>query len=190
MDKHRELSVISDEELAEAVVQGSSRAFDELVTRYYRKLTLFIRKGTVTEEDAEDIVQDTFSKAYQNMHRYKPDWKFSTWLYTIGIRTRVDYFRKLKKDTESLVDDVPYNDNNDNSVDFGNLIALARNLKPKQYEVLWLKYVEGLSVSEISKILSKNPVSVRVLLHRARNGLYSLVNAPVEGLGKQVREGA
>ena len=177
MDKHRDLSVITDEELAAIVAAGSSEAFNELVNRYYRKLTLFIRKGSVTEQDAEDIVQDTFAKAFQNIHRYKPDWKFSTWLYTIGIRTRIDYFRKLKKDTDSLVDDIPFRDNNDKSIDFSNLIALAKNLKPKQYEVLWLKYVEDLSVSDIAGILNKNPVSVRVLLHRARTGLYNMVNS-------------
>ncbi len=174
--EERDLSVVTDEQLAEIVADGSSAAFNELINRYYRKLTLFIKKGTVTEQDAEDIVQDTFAKAFQNMHRYKPDWKFSTWLYTIGIRTRVDYFRKLRKDTDSLVDEVPCVENRDNIIDFNNLITLAKQLKPAQYEVLWLKYVEDLSIKDIASILNKNPVSVRVLLHRARSGLYNIAH--------------
>ena len=178
------LRELSAEELARRSQQGCRESFAELVERYGIRLFKFLRYKTNNLQDAEDLVQESFVRAYENIHRYKDSWKFSTWLFTIATRLAISHFRRsrafqavgriessgpepgqmvVEKETQQ------------------SLWALARDLSINQYQALWLKYGQDMSIKEIAMVLRKSQVNVKVLLYRARINLAKrLQNVDVE----------
>jgi len=180
------LSDLSAEELALRSRSGCKASFAELVQRYDRRLRGFLRGRTACAADAEDLVQDTFVKAYANLHRYDDSWKFSTWLYTIARRLAVSHYRRsasassVEPWVDALDSGEPYEllarrDARD------NLWRLAERLPPSQYRALWLRYAEAMPVSQISKVLGKSCINVKVLLHRARVNLARQIGQSPDG---------
>jgi RNA polymerase sigma-70 factor (ECF subfamily) len=172
---------LSDEELVARVQTqtGSHRCFDELVHRYCRRLFYFLRPKVTTDEDAEDLVQETFLKTYRNIDRFDLNYKFSTWLYTTAVRLAISFYRKKR------IDDGFHGSNSSSLTppdqvmreeDSKNLWNIAQTLQSNQYQVLWLRYMEELSLGEIAVVMKKNRVHVRVLLHRARLNLIKQLN--------------
>ena len=96
MDNNSAVNGLSDEELAAKVIGGCRSSFEELVSRYSSRLFYFLRHRTDTDQDIEDLVQETFLKAFRNISRFNPDWKFSTWLYTIASRQAISRYRSNK----------------------------------------------------------------------------------------------
>jgi RNA polymerase sigma-70 factor (ECF subfamily) len=165
---------ISDEELATQVATGSRSSFEELVFRYSSRLFYFLRYRFKTDQDIEDLVQETFLKAFRNIQRFNPERKFSTWLYTIAIRQAISRFRSEKKRSTSLDPASSPPDPQDIVIqkeESQNLWRTASKLGERQYEALWLHYGEDVPIKEMAKILKKKPITVRVLLHRARLNL-------------------
>ena len=168
------LRALSAEELARRSQQGCQASFAELVDRFGKRLFWFLRHRTGNAHDAEDLVQDTFVKAYQNIHRYQDSRKFSTWLFTIAVRLANSHFRKSR--SFRMVGRIESGD-----LEPGQMLAeqeaqkclwaLARNLSRNQYQVLWLKYGQDMSIKEIAQVLRKSQVNVKVLLYRARVNL-------------------
>lgn len=172
------LSLTTDEELALHAQAGSQRSFEELISRYRHRLFYFLRPKVGSDLDAEDMVQETFLKAYRCLERYDNKWKFSTWLYTAANRLAISYFRSKKnKPLMQELADVPSGTETDPleqellKEQRENLWVLASSFHRQQYQSLWLRYVEEMSVKEIAVVLRKNPVTVRVMLHRARQKL-------------------
>ena len=174
MQKASQTQQVTDEELAVQVASGSRTAFEELVCRYSPRLFHFLRPRLSTNQDIEDLIQDTFLKAFRNIDRYNPKFKFSTWLYTIAMRLAISHYRANKpKDLSSIPNQVPLDPEElvtrkDQSQ---KMWTLAKSLHNKQYEVLWLRYMEDMAVKEMALIMDKTQVQVRVLLHRARLNL-------------------
>lgn len=170
---------VTDKELAAEVASGSMTAFEELVCRYSLRLFHFLRPRAQNEQDIEDLVQDTFLKAFRNIDRYNPDFKFSTWLYTVAVRLAISHFRANKpKDLYSIPNHDP-EDPQDivTRIDQAQRIwTCAQSLHNRQYEVLWLRYMEDMAVKEIASVMNKTQVQVRVLLHRARLNLGKKLN--------------
>jgi len=166
----------TDEELAREARAGSRRSFDELARRYKRRLFVYLRPRLGSDEDAEDLVQETFLKLYRNIAGYDPAFKFSTWLYTSANRLAIDSFRKRSAEKGHPAAerdlDIP-----DPAAGVGEgpaasgLWEEARTLGGDRYRVLWLRYGEDLSVEEIAAVLGRTRLAVRVLLHRARTSL-------------------
>jgi len=174
MEKILAVKHLSDEELASKVATGSRSSFEELVSRYSSRLFYFLRHRFKTEQDTEDLIQETFLKAFRNIDRFNPERKFSTWLYTIAIRQAISRFRSEKKRSTSL-DPSPSPPNPQDIViqkeESQNIWYLASELGKKQYEALWLHYGEDMPIKDMARILNKTPITVRVLLHRARLNL-------------------
>jgi RNA polymerase sigma-70 factor (ECF subfamily) len=168
------LRLLSADELARRSQQGCRRSFAELVQRYGISLFRFLRYKTNNIQDAEDLVQESFVRAYENIHRYKDSWKFSTWLFTIAARLASSHFRKSRS-FQTVVDiESPASEPPQMVVDRETkqgLWALARGLSENQYQALWLKYGQGLSIKEIATVLRKSQVNVKVILYRARINL-------------------
>lgn len=170
----------SPEQLAEQCQAGCRFSFEQLVEQFEGRIFNFLLRLTSNRHDAEDLTQDTFVKAYQNIHRYQPACaSFAAWLFTIAKRTAFSHFRAAKP-TEELPGDIPIQSDDpgvllEKKDERFSLWKLARRLKPKQHEALWLRYGEGFSVAEIAQIMKTNPIHVKVLLHRARNGLAHAV---------------
>ncbi len=164
---------LDSEELAWRAKQGCQASFTELVHRYAPRLHVFLRRKTRDRHEVEDLVQDTFTKAYQNLGRYDDSWKFSTWLFTIAARLAVSRHRKreprsgtLNPRAQAAVDDAM-----DRQEQQENLWAKVAELTDRQRQVLWLKYAEDMPVKEIARTMGKSQVCIKVLLYRARVSL-------------------
>ena len=179
-DEISDFQQLSDEELAREAGAGSHRCFELLVFRYSSRLFQFLRSRISTDQDAEDLTQDTLVKAFQNIKNYDPNYKFSTWIYTIASRLAIDFFRTQGRKTQmtafntftdALPDSASHSDPHENLLQddyYKNMWLTARTLKPDQYEALWLRYAEDLPLKEIAEVMNKSQIYVRVLLHRAR----------------------
>jgi RNA polymerase sigma-70 factor (ECF subfamily) len=173
---------LSDEELASQVVAGSRRYFEELITRYSARLFYFLRYKLKSDQDIEDMIQETFLKAFSSIDRFDPDQKFSTWLYTIAVRLAISRFRSEKKRSTPLAPSPSPPDPQDIVIqkeESQNIWNLASKLGDAQYEALWLHYGEEIPIKEMAKILNKKPITVRVLLHRARQNLGKRMERPI-----------
>lgn len=184
------LHEISEEELAWQAKQGCQAAFAELVRRFGPRLRAFLCRRTANRDDADDLVQDTFVKAYQSIGRYRRSARFSTWLFAIGARLAVSHYRKMK--VRSQVPDAPGSSPDCFDVvaqneERSSLWAKAERLPENQYRVLWLKYAEDMSVKEIARVMRRTVMSVKVLLYRARVNLAAQLDEPSVAKGETVQ---
>jgi len=173
------LDRLSDEELAVEAQAGSHSYFEELVSRYCQRLFHFLRPRVGTDQDAEDLVQETFLKVYWNLNRFDPAYKFSTWLYTAANRLVISFYRKNRSQESRFISFTTDRDPQETMLrqeDSQNLWNSARKLPPNHFQALWLRYAEDMSIPDIAVILKKSQVHVRVLLHRARLKLAELLN--------------
>jgi len=174
---------LSDEELAVQAQAGSHPCFEELVYRYGQRLFHFLRAKMPTDQDTEDLVQETFLKVYRNIRRFDLNYKFSTWLYTTAARLAISHFRKKRIDKYESTVEVPYASPDprqqmiarDNTK---NIWHASRCLGQNQYQALWLRYIEDMPVKEIAVVLNKTRLHVRVLLHLARLKLAKKIKRP------------
>ena len=163
------------EELALRAARGDEAAFEELVARFDAPLYRFLLLRVGRVEEAEELVQEAFLKAWRNLARYDPRWKFSTWLYTLAKRLAISRRRAARpagEGSEALelvpVDADPFRITSGRE-ERENLWALAtRILNVEQRSALWLRYAEERDIGEVARILGRRKVTVRVLLFRAR----------------------
>ncbi|MCK4625235.1 MAG: RNA polymerase sigma factor [Phycisphaerae bacterium] len=180
-----ELSALSDEELACRAQAGSSACFGELVSRHENRLLRFLVRRTGHVQDAEDLLQETFARAYQRIQLYKPAWKVTTWLFTIASRLVCSHFRKSKEQLLPSSRNLRPGQTDPAEIVSGreekeNLWALAAEvLSENQHLALWLRYAEEMSVKEISQVMDKTQTHVKVLLFRGRSCLARKLR-PVE----------
>jgi RNA polymerase sigma-70 factor (ECF subfamily) len=177
-----ELDNLQPGDLARQCQAGSPEAFAALVTQFQERIYNFLLKMTGRSHDAEDLTQETFLKAWQGIGRFDPQHSFSSWLFTIAKRTALNHFRSRRPMAELEEAPEPADDSDPSVVlaqDEQNreLWSLARTLKPRQYQVLWLRYAEGFSVEETARIMGLLPIHTRVLLHRGRNQLAHLLQS-------------
>lgn len=175
----RDIQNLNDEELACKTQVGSVECFEELVRRYEKRIFHFLMHKTANWQDAEDLAQGTFVTAYQRIHKFKPSFTFSTWLFTIAKRLAISHYRASRpfSEVQSKESDTydPYRIMAERE-EKNRLWKLAnRNLSENQFTVLWLKYAETLTIREIAKVMKKSQTHVKVLLHRARERLANLM---------------
>ena len=178
----------TDDELAREARAGSRRSFEELTSRYRRRLFVYLRPRLASDEDAEDLVQETFLKLYRNIGSFDPAYRFSTWLYTAAQRLAIDAFRRGAADQHRLSaaknetsaepaaeSDGERGDGAARVADPTGIWAAARTLGAVRFRVLWLRYGEDMSVEEIAAVTGRTRLAVRILLHRARTSLASRI---------------
>jgi RNA polymerase sigma-70 factor (ECF subfamily) len=191
MGKSAALEAFSDEDLAVQAAGGEGECFEELVCRYGRRLFRFLRAKTLSDEEAEDLVQDAFRKAYQNLGNYDPRYHFSTWLYTIAQRLAVSLFRSRRPSVEISETEDPAPNPEERLIrkeEAETIWALARKLRSRQYQALWLRYAEDFTVEEIARVMKTSSPHVRVLLHRGRVNLAATCRrADAEGVPASCR---
>ncbi len=183
----------TDEQLALRAADGSLDSFEELVRRFQVPLLLFNRRLTRSVEDAEDVTQEAFVRAYQNIHWYQSQWRFSTWLFTIARRLSITHARRKELVTSDNGLDAAV----DISLGPAQLLATAesrnrlwdsarKNLDETKCTALWLFYVEEMSVVEISKVLGRSRVAVKTTLFRARKKLRAALAVEADAFSPQV----
>ena len=165
--------MLTDEQLVEASLQGTSSAFDELVERYQERLLRFLLTRSPCRADAEDAIQDTFINAYRYLASFDSRWRFSTWIYRIALRNLASQRRpEWHESDEALVGtDDPLQDCIDQSERENVWVAAKRLLSDDVYSAMWLRYVEDMSVKEIARALDKSLSWTKVTLLRGRRKL-------------------
>ena len=177
----------SDEDLIERFQRGDLYAFDLIVKRYKDQLLNFVFRFVGNQEEAEDIVQETFLRVYRKRHAYKRVAKFSTWIYTIaGNLARTELRRRKRRRLFSVSDmgfedkDFEISDEAYNPEDRAHGILQEEiiqheieNLSPKFREVILLRDVQELSYEEISKIVKVPIGTVKSRVNRGRLKLQS-----------------
>ncbi len=180
----------------EKVLNGDTRQYSFLVDKYQNMAFTLAFRISGNREDAEEIAQDSFVKAYQALNRFKIDAKFSTWLYRIVYNTSISYLRKRKGVTVEFDENIGGLSSNENTINSLNEISqkaqnkyikLAINkLLPQEALILTLYYYDDCSIKEISEITGLAASNIKVKLHRLRKklygSLYQLLNEEVRDL--------
>lgn len=160
---------------------GNREAFDAIVEVFQDRLYRFLLRMTRNTEDAEDLAQDTFIKAFLALRRGIVPNLLSPWLFTIARRTALNHLRgrhplePLDEAAAEVSTDCPASDVSVRD-DGEQLWRLARRLPAQHYEILWLRYSEGFSIAEVARITRSTQIGVKVILHRARKKLASWIN--------------
>jgi RNA polymerase sigma-70 factor (ECF subfamily) len=172
----------SDSEIISLVLKGEHNAYALLVERYKSYVFTLTLRFTKNREDAEEVSQDIFVKAYRSLADFKGTAKFSTWLYTIVNTTCITFLRKKRLDIRSLDDERTFEVADSQDSGFrANLVeqksrqnmvnqAIAM-LNPDDAEIITLFYKSEQSLEEISQILGVEVNTAKVRLHRARTRL-------------------
>ncbi len=178
-----ENNIKTDEELARCARAGSLSAFDELLNRYGDRIYSFLAGKTGNAEDAKDLAQTVFIKAYRNLKKYDDKYMFTTWIFCIARREFASFYRS-RKPMASEIDENEIIDVADPSVKMAaaerseDIWKMARAILPeKQFTALWMHYREDLSVKETAKIMGCQSGNIKVLLHRARAKLLETLPA-------------
>jgi len=169
----------TDQALITAVLEGNSSAYAELVNRHKRFVFTMAMKFAKNREDAEEIAQDCFVKAYRSLATFKNTSKFSTWLYTITYTTAMSFLRKKRIATYSI-DDEENHLQLENSISsyqandvekkskYVYLNLAISQLLPDDAAIITLFYQSEQSLDEIGQVLNMESNTVKVKLHRAR----------------------
>jgi RNA polymerase sigma-70 factor (ECF subfamily) len=173
---------LTDTEIIKKVLQGEQSLFAHLVQRYQQYVFTLTLRFIDNREDAEEIGQDVFVKAYRSLADFRGDAKFSTWLFTIVRTSCITFLRKKKVDITSI-------DNERISIQLENresgfsadtveqksrhamLNAAIRLLSPDDAQLITLFYKGEQSLGEIGRIMGYDPNTIKVKLHRARHRL-------------------
>ena len=173
----------SDEEITKLVQSGKTEFFGILVERYEEKIKCYSKRFLSNHQDIEDVVQEIFLKAYENIQSFDPKRKFSSWLYRIAHNELVNALKKKKHFSFDLDTFLPYlsGDNHlDEGIDFQRMKEVLdqclEKLEPKYREPIIFFYFENFSYQEISDILQIPVSTVGVRIKRAKEKIKKLIN--------------
>src|SRR5581483_632357 len=171
----------TDQQLISNYLSGDEEALKELISRYLKPVYNFIYHLAGNKENAEDISQETFVKAWKNLKKYNPEQNFKTWLFTIARNTAIDWLRKKKSlvfsDFDSDDKNVMESTLSDESPqaleeiilseDKKHLLEGIEKLSPMYQSILTLRYNEEFTFKEIGEILGKPLHTVKSQHRRA-----------------------
>ncbi len=186
-----QIAKLSDVEVVALAQQGKEAAYRELLARYERPVFSLIFRMVRDRETAEDLSQETFIKVLNNIHRYSPDFKFSSWLFKIANNLTIDHLRRRRLDTisiEGAPDAVTAESARATSIaivsanesplaelesrELGASIERAiAQLRPEYRACIMLRHVEDRSYEEIAEIVKLPLGTVKTYIHRARHEL-------------------
>lgn len=173
---------LTDIDLIKKVLGGNLSAYADLVKRHERFVFTLALRFSKSREDAEEIAQDCFVKAYRSLNNFQQTAKFSTWMYTIVYRTSMTFLRKNKLETQSIdsEDSLIQLQNYESSFNanlveqkskFAYLNMAINQLLPDDAAIITLFYQGEQSLEEIGKALNMEANTIKVKLHRARHRL-------------------
>ena len=181
-------SSLEDDVLVKDAIGGDENAYKKLVEKYERALYFHILKMIKDREQVEDLVQETFVKAFDNLNTYSTNYAFSTWLYRIATNHTIDYLRKKKLKTLSidepmktkdgememqLPDESAGTDRNIIKKQRQKIVQKAIKELPKKYRlVIEMRHMEEKSYQEIADVLDLPLGTVKAHIFRARELLY------------------
>jgi RNA polymerase sigma factor (sigma-70 family) len=167
---------------------GDQVAFTFLLDFYWNEVYAFMLKRTENETDAEDITIETFSKAFDKLATYNPEFQFNTWLIAIAKNVHIDILRKKKSslfleitDEEdyqayNIADTTPSaEDKLITEQNLSQLLQYIKELKPHYQEVIQLRYFQEMSYQEIANQLDEPLSNVKVKILRAKKLLAEII---------------
>lgn len=179
-------SKLSDIELIQQTLGGNQSAYADLIKRHQRFVFTLALRFTKNREDAEEIAQDCFIKAYRYLNAFQQQSKFSTWLYSIVYTTAMTFLRKKRVDTTSIDSDENFIqiENKPSGYDEYNVENKSRSyylnqaigqLLPDDATIITMFYKGEQSLEEIAQALGIEANTVKVKLFRARQRLKDLL---------------
>jgi RNA polymerase sigma factor (sigma-70 family) len=177
---------LQDTDIIQLVLKGEQNAFSILVERYQHFVFTLTLKYTGSREEAEELAQDVFVKAYRSLSGFKGNSKFTTWLYTIAHTTSLSHLRKKKNNTTPLHEDYHHvTSNTTNSIENRSRKAWVakaiERLEQNEAEIITLFYLAEQSIEEIALITGQTAGNVKVRLFRARQKLKQLLTSQHAG---------
>jgi RNA polymerase sigma-70 factor (ECF subfamily) len=186
-----ELAARTDQEIVALARGGEEAAYRELVRRYERPLFSLLYRMVRDRELAEDLAQETFLKALNAIESYRPEFKFSSWIFKIANNAAIDHLRRRELDTLSLQGSphaetpeaveataLQIGDRQESPLEEvearelgGEIEAAIARLRPEYRSCILLRHVEGRAYEEIAEILGLPLGTVKTYIHRARNEL-------------------
>lgn len=190
---------LDDEALVSRYSMGDAKAFDTLIVRYQDRIFNFSLRFTANPSDAEDIVQETFLKAYRGIARFRGDAKFSTWLFQIAKNLCINKFHNTRRRMEHRqvsIFESEYDDDRPllqlesedaspqerviSAETQSQLEAAIGELDPHYRTALILRDVEDMDYAEIAKVLDVPVGTVKSRIHRARTELQKKLQPLLE----------
>lgn len=185
------------EELVADARRGDQAAFDELVRRTYVDTYTLAVRLTGNEEDASDVVQEAYLRAWKGIHRFRGDAAFTTWLYRITANASYTLVERRRRRRTTRLDDVddPIDRSlgaqpdtlAESSAGLGELSVALDQLPPTLRTLVILKDVYGLSHDAIADELDISIAAAKVRLHRGRKRLRELLDAAERREGRSAR---
>lgn len=179
-----ETATRDDVALVHAAKQGDISAFEQLVQRHTAMIFRVAMNITSSREDAEDVVQEAFLKAFQHLHRFEERSLFSTWLTRIAVNAALMKLRSLRRATtisidqesddgstlaEKVADWKPNPEQLYSRAEFKGILQRALASLPHSHRVVfWLRDVEGVSIADTAEMLGLSVPNVKACLFRAR----------------------
>jgi RNA polymerase sigma-70 factor, ECF subfamily len=177
-----------DQLLVERVQRGDKKAFELLVIKYQQKLMRLVSRLVRDQAEAEDVVQESFIKAYRALAQFRGESAFYTWLYRIGINTAKNYLitqgRRAPTSTESNAEEAETFEGGDSLRDINtpesllatkqlaNTVNAAMEILPEELRIaITLREIEGLSYEEIAEVMNCPIGTVRSRIFRARESI-------------------
>jgi len=185
----------TDQEIVALAREGREAAYRELIRRYERPVYSLVLRMVRDRQLAEDLAQETFIKALNAIATYRPEFKFSSWIFKIANNAAIDHLRRREIDTLSL-DGAPNATSQDDieatalqigdksetplaeleARELGTSIERAiGQLRPEYRSCILLRHVEGMAYEEIAQLLDLPLGTVKTYIHRARNELRGLL---------------
>ena len=191
-----------DQKLVEKAQKGDKKAFGMLVEKYQRRLNRLLSRMVRDQSEIEDIVQDSFIKAYRAINNFRGDSAFYTWLYRIGINTEKNHLVKLGKRPKAMNDvEIEDIENFEDAQDLRNLetpessmmssqIVTAVNqtieaLPDELKQAISLREMDGLSYEEIADLMNCPIGTVRSRIFRAREAIAEKLKPLIETTNKR-----
>ncbi len=173
-------AIIAEQRIIQRILGGEISSFSQIVHNHHLKIRSYISKRCSNITDAEDITQEIFIAAYNNLSQYDNAKPFSAWIFGIARNKSNEHFRKIKRIPQAVdIDDLPELSHSDSPASIVSIDEKSKHfwdeakriLSEEQFAAIWLKYQSDLSVSEISEALVISVSNTKIHLFRARKKL-------------------
>ncbi|WP_068423105.1 RNA polymerase sigma factor [Planctomyces sp. SH-PL62] len=177
----------TDEEIVRRVLEGDTASFELIMRRYNQRLFRVVRSIIGGESETEDVMQETYLRAYEHLGRFEGRSQFSTWLTRIAVheataRLRKRRLRRIASDRSGAAPPAVDRDAVEEASqrELGRVLAAALDALPAELRVVFtLRVVERLSTEQTAECLNLTPANVKVRLHRARSALQHWIDRKI-----------
>ncbi|WP_010246277.1 RNA polymerase sigma factor [Acetivibrio cellulolyticus] len=177
----------SDHILIEDTLKGNTESFTLLIKKYQQPIYSLLFKMTLSKEDSEEIMQDVFLKAFNNLYKFDIEKPFSSWIYRIALNTFKTHYRKNKKNKNLIPEEaIPESllssyenieDSYEIKEEYKYIVQIINTLNSDQKTALILRHVQGFSNKEVGEIMGISAEAVKMKVQRARTTIWNKIKS-------------